>query len=246
MHERWQSTCGRMELRLGDYREALADVQADHCITDPPYSARVHVGSDGLTSYDGSKRAALEYGGWNAGDVLRVVEAVRPSGWWVAITDHALAPTWERLWEAQDLYTFAPLPWVAVGSRVRLQGDGPSSWTCWVCVARPRERRMSTWGTLPGAYITSGRTQDAVVTGAKPLDLMRAIVRDYSRPGDLIVDPCAGGGTTLLAAAIEGRRAVGAELDPETFAKAVERLSKPYTPAMMPELELDAEQPPLI
>jgi site-specific DNA-methyltransferase (adenine-specific) len=61
---------------------------------------------------------------------------------------------------------------------------------------------------------------------------MQSIVKDYSRPGDLIVDPCAGGGTTLLAAAIEGRRAIGAECDPETFAKAVRRLSKGYTPSM--------------
>lgn len=28
------------ELRLGDYREVLADVTCDALITDPPYSAR--------------------------------------------------------------------------------------------------------------------------------------------------------------------------------------------------------------
>ena len=59
---------------------------------------------------------------------------------------------------------------------------------------------------------------------------MRAIVRDYSEPGDLVCDPCAGGGTTLLAAVIEGRRAIGAERDPDTFAKAVARLRRGYTP----------------
>ena len=58
---------------------------------------------------------------------------------------------------------------------------------------------------------------------------MRAIVRDYSRPGDLIVDPCAGGSTTLLAAAIEGRRAIGAEIDEATYYKAVKRLEAGYT-----------------
>jgi site-specific DNA-methyltransferase (adenine-specific) len=59
---------------------------------------------------------------------------------------------------------------------------------------------------------------------------MRAIVRDYSRPGDLIVDPYAGGATTLLAAAMEGRRAIGAECDPKTFALAVKRLASGYQP----------------
>jgi site-specific DNA-methyltransferase (adenine-specific) len=65
--------------------------------------------------------------------------------------------------------------------------------------------------------------------GGKPLALMRAIIRDYTRPGDLVMDCFAGGGTTLLAAAMEGRRAIGAEMDPETYAKAKARLAKGYT-----------------
>ena len=35
---------GLLELRLGDYREVLADVEPDAVITDPPFSARVHAG----------------------------------------------------------------------------------------------------------------------------------------------------------------------------------------------------------
>ena len=66
----------------------------------------------------------------------------------------------------------------------------------------------------------------------KPLWLMRAIIRDYTRPGDLVCDPCAGGGTTLLAAAMEGRRAVGAEIDPKTYALAQKRIARGYTPTM--------------
>lgn len=48
----------------------------------------------------------------------------------------------------------------------------------------------------------------------KPLDLMRWLVRSYSRPGDLVADPFAGRGTTVLAAALEGRRYFGCEKDP--------------------------------
>jgi site-specific DNA-methyltransferase (adenine-specific) len=70
------------------------------------------------------------------------------------------------------------------------------------------------------------------VTGMKSLGGMRAVVRDYSRPDNLIVDPYAGSGTTLLAAAIEGRRAIGAEIDQKIFALAVKRLSAGWTPAM--------------
>lgn len=70
------------------------------------------------------------------------------------------------------------------------------------------------------------------VRGAKSLDTMRAIIRDYTRPGDLVCDPCAGSGTTLIAAAIEGRRAIGAEMDPKTYEIAQKRIAKGYTPIL--------------
>jgi len=60
--------------------------------------------------------------------------------------------------------------------------------------------------------------------GGKPLDLMKKIVSDYSREGDIVCDPCAGGATTLLAAGELGRHAVGAECDRNTYVKALDRL----------------------
>lgn len=47
----------------------------------------------------------------------------------------------------------------------------------------------------------------------KPIDLMKAMVRDLSRKGDLIVDPFSGSGCVCAAAVSEGRRAIGIELD---------------------------------
>lgn len=58
----------------------------------------------------------------------------------------------------------------------------------------------------------------------KPLGLMAKLVRDLVPPGGLLVDPFAGSGTTLVAAYLLGRRAVGVELDPLKFAAAYERL----------------------
>ena len=64
------------------------------------------------------------------------------------------------------------------------------------------------------------------------MDLMCGIVRDYSKDGDLICDPCAGGATTLLAAVSQGRRAVGSEMDPETYKKAQQRIDAGWTEDM--------------
>ncbi|HMC39733.1 MAG TPA: DNA methyltransferase [Acidimicrobiales bacterium] len=43
--------------------------------------------------------------------------------------------------------------------------------------------------------------------------LAARIVAEYSTPGDLVVDPMCGTGTTLVEAASQGRRAVGVELE---------------------------------
>lgn len=48
----------------------------------------------------------------------------------------------------------------------------------------------------------------------KPLSLMERLVAIYSKPGDTILDPFAGSGTTLLASRNLGRRSVGVEIDP--------------------------------
>ena len=180
------------------------------------------------------ERRAIDYAGWTP-EVVHDFAAFfsgRVRGWWVSITDHVLAPVWADAMASTGLYVFAPLPWYAPGSRVRLAGDGPSSWTCWIIVGRPRVAPFTKWGTLPGGYaIPSDRR--SLVVGAKPLALMRALARHYSCPGDVICDPCAGGGTTLRAAQLEGRHGIGSEMDPETHAKATERLAQPFTPPLL-------------
>lgn len=114
-----------------------------------------------------------------------------------------------------DRYVFAPVPVVRTGSTVRLRGDGPSNWTTWLVVARPRSKEMARWGTLPGAYIMSGGKPRHI--GGKTIDTMRQLVRDYSREGDLVADPCMGAGTTGLACLEMGRCFVGWERERRTF-----------------------------
>jgi len=47
----------------------------------------------------------------------------------------------------------------------------------------------------------------------KPIRLMAAIIRDFSKPGDIILDPFVGSGSTCIAAEREGRRWIGIEID---------------------------------
>ncbi len=225
------------KLFLGRWQDALANVDAvDAVICDPPYGARTHSGHrDGDGGLDNSIRRTLNYDAWMPSDVRGFVDAWVPrcGGWFVSFTSHDLVPSYIDALESAGRYVFAPLPFYSPGSRVRLSGDGPSSWTCWIVVARPKTRDFQRWGTLPGGYMHP--PEDCAVVGGKPLDLMRAIVRDYSRPGDLVCDPFVGSGTTLLAAVMEGRRAIGAEQKREHYDIAAARLARGYTPTMFAE-----------
>lgn len=60
----------------------------------------------------------------------------------------------------------------------------------------------------------------------KPLSLMRYLIQTYSKPGDLICDPCAGSGSTLVAAAGLNRNFIGCDNDPESVAIATRRLAE--------------------
>lgn len=238
-----------IELRSGRWQDVLQDVTCDALITDAPYSERTHAAyadaARDRSAVDLTRlhRRSIDYGFMTAADVEAFVEAWAPCvrGWFVTLTDHTLAPTWSAALERSGRYVFSPLACVEPGSRVRLIGDGPTQWAVWCVVARPRTREWQHWGSLPGAYVVPQQAKrvnranagDAqIVVGGKALWLMQQLVRDYSRPGDLICDPCAGGATTLLAAAIEGRRAIGAEMDPVTYGKASARIAKGYTPVM--------------
>ena len=73
----------------------------------------------------------------------------------------------------------------------------------------------------------------------KPLSLMEALVRDFSDPGELVLDPFAGAGTTGVAALSLGRRFLGWELDPAHAATAQRRLAE-----VRPQLELPTAKRP--
>lgn len=75
---------------------------------------------------------------------------------------------------------------------------------------------------LPGVY-KYGNPQNRIHITEKPLALMRDLVK-IVEPGGLILDPFAGSGTTVLAALLEGYRAVGIEMSEEYAGLAKERI----------------------
>jgi site-specific DNA-methyltransferase (adenine-specific) len=62
----------------------------------------------------------------------------------------------------------------------------------------------------------------------KPVLLLERIIRLASEPGDLVIDPCCGSGTTLVAARLLGRRALGIDSSEQAIALSIERLRQPF------------------
>lgn len=65
-----------------------------------------------------------------------------------------------------------------------------------------------------------------------PLALPERFIRQYTRPGDMVLDFCAGVGTTCRAARELGRRTIGIEIDPAEADKARAWLNEPLQPAL--------------
>jgi site-specific DNA-methyltransferase (adenine-specific) len=229
----WRNSEGSMELRLGRWQDVLVDVRsAAAMITDPPYTPRVHEGYrkgkprsvPGVSEIpypvftEEEASELIDYG-------LKIIDK-----WLVVFNDH-IGYQWLSTRAVQGgWYSFAPVIWIRKNSKPRYAGDGPSSDCDYIMVARPRKTMRP--GSLPGHYISkfvnTGSDEYLGLTGQKPLDVMRAIIRNYTTRGDRILDPYAGTGTTLLAAAMEGRRGIGAECNKSIYLKAIGRLSGGY------------------
>ena len=115
---------------------------------------------------------------------------------------------------------------VAVGHR----HDPPVLW---------HRRVMNAW--KPVLIFTKGKPEcdlfsDAIRLGtpgakeahpwAQPGSEAERFVEAFSSPGDLVVDPFCGSGTTIIAAEALGRRALGCEISEVAHRKAVERVLK--------------------
>jgi modification methylase len=83
----------------------------------------------------------------------------------------------------------------------------------------PCAQKTSQW-QRHGRYLPDSNRHPAKMLPA----LARRAIETYSDPGDLVVDPMCGIGTTLVEAADLGRRAIGVELEPRWAGLAVANL----------------------
>ena len=62
----------------------------------------------------------------------------------------------------------------------------------------------------------------------KPVDLLQQLIESVTVPGDVVLDPFMGVGSSGVAAANTGRSFIGVELEPEYFAVAEQRIAEAH------------------
>ena len=66
----------------------------------------------------------------------------------------------------------------------------------------------------------------------KPIALLQRLIELFTDPDDVVIDPCAGSGSTLIAAANLGRKAYGMEISKRFYVDACDAIQKNIRPDM--------------
>ena len=80
-------------------------------------------------------------------------------------------------------------------------------------------------GKFKSNVLTYPKDRDGFHPTQKPLALIEDLVQTFSNPGDVVLDPFMGSGTTATAAIKTGRNYIGFELNPEYHAIALRRIA---------------------
>jgi hypothetical protein len=226
---------------------AVAEGAFTHVICDPPYAERVDrnarrgrktrtqicevmpLGFDAATA---AKRA--RWAAWAAHAARR---------WVIVFSDHESSMDWRCHLERAGLVYVRSGLWVRTGDD-ELTAEKPSHSGApqfdgkrpaqghEVLVIACKDRRLG-WNGRGRAAVYPHPVvppSQRVHSTQKPAALMRDIVRDFVRPGETIVDPFAGSGSTLLGAKALGIPCAGIELNPK-FASYAERRAAGFRPS---------------
>lgn len=73
-------------------------------------------------------------------------------------------------------------------------------------------------------WVRDGKDIPKIHPTQKPISVLKKLIETFTDPGDVVIDPCCGSGTTLRAAMELGRRSYGFEIDKEFFKRAKEEM----------------------
>jgi site-specific DNA-methyltransferase (adenine-specific) len=185
----------------GDCRDLLPSLRGDAVVTDPPY------GTD-VTAWDKSVDAALLVACVNAAEGCAAFFYSNTRLYHILSAFHAAGiDAWTAAWHKSNSVGF--------------ERQFAPQWTP-IVIAYQHSRKF--WGQdLYGCPITvQSDTGDHPTP--KPIGVTKWLVEKTSNVGQVILDPFCGSGTTLIAAHLSSRRAIGIEIEERYCEIAAKRL----------------------
>lgn len=201
----------------GDCRQVLAALPAqcvDLVVTDPPYLVGYHDRSGRQVIGDQDHELIGEA-------FTQVGRVLKPGAFVVSFYGWNHVDTFARAWRGAGLRMVGHLVWVKTyaSSRGSTQRYHESAYL--LAKGAPRQPRRALPDVLPWHY--SGNRLHPT---QKPVSAMRELIDAYSWPGELVLDPFAGSGTTAVAAAELGRRYLAIERDDDAVQVTRYRLGR--------------------
>ena len=215
-------------LYLGDCLEVLPTLgKFDHCLCDPPFEKEAHTKQRrelGRGSADGRrdiKDAALPFEAITPeqrAEVCRLVSS-QCAGWFLAFCQVEAIAAWRDAMEAGGAKWRRAMVWIKPDGMPQFTGDRPgmgyeSIAASWCGTGK------SSWsgGGRHGVFTVNKHDSGQGHGGAanehpttKPVAIMSELVTLFTAPGELVLDPYLGSGTTGIACVKAGRRFVGIE-----------------------------------
>lgn len=232
---------GDATLYHGDCAQVMAQLPAESVTllwTDPPYGHSNGVG-DFLSRRadilgDGCESKVEPIANDGADDMRTVVDAMLVQACRVLRSDCCCCcggggPSPSFAWLAQrmdesGLSFFHSVIWdkinPGVGWRYRRQHE-------MVMVAHRRGGKLAWNDTSPAIpnILRVSKPRGSAHPNEKPLRLVARFIEAHTQPGDIVLDPFMGSGTTGVAALTLGRRFIGIELDQKHFDTACDRIA---------------------
>ena len=181
--------------------QTLPNESVDFVLTDPPYLVRYRDRSGRAIANDDNSGSVLSA----FSDLYRVL---KPNTFCVSFYGWNSVAVFFEAWKRAGFAAVGHIVWHKDYASRRGFLNARHEQAYVLVKGRPGKPAQPLDDVQPWEY--SG---NVVHPTEKAVSVLRPLIRSFSRPGDLVLDPFSGSGSTLVAAALSGRRYFGIDLE---------------------------------